>query len=208
MRTAKTIKDIVYQEIMDGILSSEYKPNEILTERELIEKYGYSKSPVREALVKLCNEHVLISHPRYGYEVVRLTNEDVRDILEYRFILESALLKKSFSTIGLAEIAELRRLDIACQDTLTENMWIHWEANTNFHLALASFANNHFAKKELEFSMLTLKRAYAQFYRKHWTTANPNDDIQYHKMIIHGLEARDLDKCLAHLQDDLNDFRF
>lgn len=208
MKATTTLADTVYQKIMNDILSSEYKANDILTERELTEKYGYSKSPVREALVKLCNEHVLISHPRYGYEVVRLTNEDVRDILEYRFILESALLRKSFSTIGTAEIAELRRLDIICQNTLTENMWIHWEANTNFHLALAAFANNHFAQKELEFSMLTLKRAYAQFYRKHWTTANPNDDIQYHKMIIHGLEACDLAKCLAHLQDDLNDFRF
>lgn len=208
MKANTTLADTVYQKIMNDILSSEYKANDILTERELTEKYGYSKSPVREALVKLCNEHVLISHPRYGYEVVRLTNEDVRDILEYRFILESALLRKSFSTIGTAEIAELRRLDIICQNTLTENMWIHWEANTNFHLALAAFANNHFAQKELEFSMLTLKRAYAQFYRKHWITANPNDDIQYHKMIIHGLEACDLDKCLGHLQDDLNDFRF
>ena len=53
MRASKTIKDIVYREIMNGILSSEYKPNDILTERELTEKYGYSKSPVREALVAL-----------------------------------------------------------------------------------------------------------------------------------------------------------
>lgn len=208
MRASKTIKDIVYQEIMNGILSSEYKPNDILTERELTEKYGYSKSPVREALVKLCNEHVLISHPRYGYEVVRLTDEDVKNILEFRFILESALLKKSFDSIGPNEIAELRRLDVACQNTLKENMWIHWEANTNFHLALASYSNNIFAQKELDLSMLTLKRAYAQFYWKHWTTAHPSDDIKYHKMIIQSLEDRDLGQCLVHLKDDLNDFRF
>ncbi|MDE6937949.1 MAG: GntR family transcriptional regulator, partial [Lachnospiraceae bacterium] len=96
---------------MNGILSLEYKPNDILTERELIEKYGCSKSPVRDALVTLCNEHVLISHPRYGYEVVRLTQEDVRYILEYRLLLESALLGSSYASIGPPEIDELIRLD-------------------------------------------------------------------------------------------------
>lgn len=99
MKTANTLKDTIYQKIMNGILSLEYKPNDILTERELIEKYGCSKSPVRDALVTLCNEHVLISHPRYGYEVVRLTQEDVKYILEYRLLLESALLGSSYARI-------------------------------------------------------------------------------------------------------------
>ncbi len=43
MKTNCTIKDTVYKNIMNSIISSEYKPNDIITERELIEKYGCSK---------------------------------------------------------------------------------------------------------------------------------------------------------------------
>lgn len=207
MKKNNTLKDIVYQNIMNGILSSEYKPNDIITERELIEKYGCSKSPVRDALVTLCNENVLISHPRYGYEVVRLTSLDIQNILEYRFILEGSLLEKCCSDITPAQINELRHLDAVCESTLKENMWKHWEANTQFHLTLASYSNNQFAQRQLNYAMLTLKRAYAQFYWQKWITDNPNDDVRFHENIIKSLETNNLEQCLSYLQSDLNDFR-
>ena len=206
MKTANTLKDTIYQKIMNGILSLEYKPNDILTERELIEKYGCSKSPVRDALVTLCNEHVLISHPRYGYEVVRLTQEDVKYILEYRLLLESALLGSSYASIGPPEIDELIRLYALCRKTLDENMWTHWEANTKFHLTLASYQGNPFTIRQLESAMLTLKRAYAQFYLNTWTTSNPNNDVRYHETLIKGLKNHDKDLCMSALRDDLTDF--
>lgn len=201
-----TLKDAVYQKIMNGILSDEYKPNQIITERELIEKFGCSKSPIREALITLCNENVLLSHPRYGYEVVRITSDDVNNILEYRYILEGSLLKKYYTAIGEEQIHELRRLDEVCVKTLEIDMWTHWEANTRFHLALASYSKNIYAAKQLSAAMTALKRAYAQFYWQKWTTANPNDDVRFHEDLIHSLETGALDKALVFLQNDLNDF--
>lgn len=201
-----TLKDTVYQKIMNGILSDEYKPNQIITERELIEKFGCSKSPIREALITLCNENVLLSHPRYGYEVVRITSDDVNNILEYRYILEGSLLKKYHTAIGDEQILELRRLDDVCVKTLEIDMWTHWEANTRFHLALASYSKNYYAVKHLSSAMTALKRAYAQFYWQKWTTANPNDDVRFHESLIQSLENRELDQALNFLQKDLNDF--
>ena len=206
MKGNDTLKDTVYKKIMSGIFSNEYKPNQIITERELIEKYGCSKSPVRDALITLCNENVLVSHPRYGYEVVRITEEDVRNILEFRFILEGSLLKNYYDKIGSDDIRELRRLDSLCGKTLREDMWKHWEANTQFHLTLASYSNNMYAKKQLAEAMTTLKRAYTQFYWQSWTSANPNDDVRFHEEMIQSLEKKDLEKALSYLQQDLNDF--
>ena len=208
MKANRTIKDTVYQNIMNSIISSEYKPNDIITERELIEKYGCSKSPVRDALIALCNEKVLISHPRYGYEVVRLTGDDIRNILEFRFALEGFLLEKSFSSITSDDLNELRRLDELCEQTLKESMWTHWEANTQFHLKLASFSHNTYALEQLSAAMTRLKRAYAQFYWENWTTATPNNDVRFHENIIQELEHGNVQKCISYLKDDLNDFGF
>ena len=206
MKGNNTLKEIVYHKILNGILSDEYKPNQIITERELVEKFGYSKSPVREALLTLCNENVLLSHPRYGYEVVRITSDDVNNILEYRYILEGSLLRKYHEAVGEEQIQELRLLDKVCVATLEKDMWTHWEANTRFHLALASYSKNAYAVKQLSSAMTALKRAYAQFYWQKWTTVNPNDDVRFHEDLIQCLEKGELDRALSCLRNDLNDF--
>ena len=68
MKTKKTLKETVvegiYREIEEGI----YKPNDIIHEGEIMEKYAMSKSPVREALIELCKDNVLKSIPRVGQE--------------------------------------------------------------------------------------------------------------------------------------------
>lgn len=93
MKQKNSLKSIVYQETLDGIIRGEYKANQIINEQELVEKFGFSKAPIREALLSLCNEGVLHNIPRYGYEVVRLTSEDAAFILRYRFHLEGGFLK-------------------------------------------------------------------------------------------------------------------
>ena len=75
MNNPVSLKDSIYKAIMQDILSYEYKPNDILNEKALVEKYGCSKSPVREALLELCADNVLRSIPRYGYEVIRVTRD-------------------------------------------------------------------------------------------------------------------------------------
>ena len=61
----KNLKEIVYDSVLNSIYSSEYRANEIITETSLIQKYGYSKSPIREALTALCHEGVLKNIPRW-----------------------------------------------------------------------------------------------------------------------------------------------
>ena len=63
----ETLKERVYRGIYEAVTNGEYRPNDILTENQMIEKFGVSKSPVREALVELCKDGVLINIPRMGY---------------------------------------------------------------------------------------------------------------------------------------------
>ena len=71
-KTKESLKTQIYNAILDHIFSGEFKPGQILNEKELVEKFGCSKAPVREALIALCSDNVLRSFPRYGYEIIRL----------------------------------------------------------------------------------------------------------------------------------------
>ena len=79
--------------------NGEYRPNDILTENQMIEKFGVRKSPVREALVELCKDGVLINIPRMGYQVRAVTLKEIMDILEFRVDVEVGGLRKSFPVL-------------------------------------------------------------------------------------------------------------
>lgn len=206
MKEKETLKNLVYRSILQGILADEYKPNQIITEKELVEKYGYSKSPIREALIALCNEGVLVSHPRYGYEVIRLSRDNVDDIMEYRYILESGVIRDYIERIRPQDLKRLIELNEACVTSLSEDVWAHWEANTEFHLALASFTNNHFLRKQLKQAMCVLKRAYAQYYWQEWSKLDRKNDVRFHDELIEHLKEKNLDAALLCLKEDLADF--
>ena len=90
MRTI--LKEQVYQSILEDLFQGNIGSGEILNEKNLMEKYQCSKSPVREALMALCADGVLNNIPRYGYEVVQYSTDDIYDMLAFRFILERAVL--------------------------------------------------------------------------------------------------------------------
>ena len=85
----ESLKNMVYQAILNGIFTDEYKPNQIINEQELVQKFGCSKTPIREALVTLCNEGILRSFPRFGYQVVSVSREEAQNILDFVSFLKA-----------------------------------------------------------------------------------------------------------------------
>lgn len=206
LKGKSSLKNIVYQQTLDGIIQGEYKANQIINEAELVEKFGFSKSPVREALISLCNDGVLKNIPRYGYEVVRLTGRDADEILRFRFLLESGFLRECYASITAAQLAELYRLDDLCNASV-EDMWLHWEHNVNFHLYLLSCSGNTYAWDQLKRSMSILKRAYAQFYWDKWDKEYNPIDMRYHRDILSCIEKKDIEGAVEKLELDLREFR-
>lgn len=201
----KTLKDIVYDSILESIYASEYQPDEILTESDLIQRFGYSKSPIREALTALCHEGVLRNIPRCGYQVIPMTFQDIYQILQYRLVLESGMIR-----VGLEHMDEtfFKKLeDIIASDTQdTEDIRTHWIYNRDFHVALISAAKNPYACDQLYNTMMTLYRAYAQI---HWPTTKEYfklDDVKYHTKIIEALKDKDIETAIEYLRRDFEDF--
>ncbi len=201
-----SLKNIVYQKTLDGIIQGEYKADQIINESELVEKFGFSKSPVREALISLCNDGVLRNLPRYGYEVIRLTGKDAEEILRFRFLLESGFLRDCCASITQQQLGELYRLDDLCNASV-DDMWLHWEFNTNFHLELLSCARNAYAWDQLKRSMGILKRAYAQFYWDKWAKGYNPLDMRHHRAILDCIEKKDIEGAVENLELDLREFK-
>lgn len=206
MKRETSLKDNLYTEILGSILRGEYRPNQIINERELTERYGCSKSPVREALIALCNDYVLRSIPRYGYEVIPLSRQDVDDMLRTRYMLEGSILKLTYDQFTPGQLKKLAQLDEAC--TTNEScVWRHWESNTMFHNYLISVGQNNYAQSILAQTMRRLKRAYSQFFIDQLDEMLAlSYDTERHQQIIDALARKDCDAALLALKEDLQCF--
>lgn len=200
------LKAKIYKEVFEGIIKGEYGPDDVLSEKSLVEKFGVSKSPVREALIELCNEGVLRSIPRYGYEVIRLTDRNVEDIKQFRIVLECGSLDRNWDLITPEMIRLLQ--GVASYTSLGGefNALTHWEKNSDFHLKLISFYNNQYIYQSLKSSLQVLNRAYAQFYWDRWHKTMFVSSSDRHRQTIQCMIEGDREGAIRSLQNDISGF--
>ena len=106
-----SLSDRAYEAIRDGILFHVFEPGTIITEGALGDRYGIGKTPVREALVKLEQEHLVESRPRKGYEVAPLTLARARDMFLVRRLLEPPAARLAAQHgIDATELATVERI--------------------------------------------------------------------------------------------------
>ncbi len=152
MKVASNLKDFVYKSIESDILAGNLHSGDIINEKDLVEKYGVSKSPVRDALIALCADGILKSIPRYGYEIITYSVDGVYSMLQFRFVLESGFISRKIDTLTERQLAELEQLNEDCKND-ERTPFEHWAANETFHLKLMSFWHNDYALQELRLTM-------------------------------------------------------
>ncbi len=100
MKQFKTtsLADQVFDKLENDIIQGVYPKGEILTELKLVEQLGVSRTPIRESLRRLEQEH-LIEDTGKGSRVIGISEEDVHDIMEIREKIEG--LASYYATVNL-----------------------------------------------------------------------------------------------------------
>ena len=114
------LRDVVFKTLRQAILKGELEPGERLMEIQLAERLGVSRTPIREAIRKLELEGLVLMIPRRGAEVAKISEKNLRDVLEVRRSLE--------------ELA----IDLACQRIQEEELETLREAQKEFAAAIAA----------------------------------------------------------------------
>lgn len=133
-----------YAEIRRRILDNEYAPAQQVLESELATELGMSRTPLREALVRLQNENFVELVPRHGMRVVPLSLQGLRDMYEVLTALELAAIERLARDHPGARV--LAPLDAALDemDTALEardlDAWVR--ADERFHRTLLDLCGN------------------------------------------------------------------
>ena len=204
-----TAKERVYLRLYDEILDGVFSPDDILTEGRLIERYGLSKSPVREALVQLTAENVLASIPRLGYKIVPITEQDVQNATQVRLDLELAAFRRLEAQKVPAILARIHSLNIDWQTSASApglfSLRDRWRHNALFHTTLTASGGNELAA-QIVGQMIRLEfRAYAQMLRipENRMRFFASSPTKQHFAIEQALGSADFEGAAAALEKDI-----
>jgi DNA-binding GntR family transcriptional regulator len=106
----RQLKDTVYVQLRDDIVNGVLPPGAVLREAELAARFGVSKTPLRDALVRLQKDGFVDIPPYRSAVVVGYSRTDLREIYELRELLEGACARQAAFHISVDALAELSRI--------------------------------------------------------------------------------------------------
>ena len=164
---SKSLKAQIHEKILKKIVSNEFVPEELLVESQLVKMFNVSRSPVREALIELCSANILRNISRAGYQIIRISEKDLRDALQFRLLLEVESLKLGFPKITKNIISDLKTLAAKSDDVRnlgleTDEVSEKMKLNNQFHLAINRISGNNLITKALDSTLDLLWRGIVQ----------------------------------------------
>ena len=152
MRKASTIKnnprislvESAYKELKRRVVENVYAPNRRFLEQELAEDLGMSRTPVREALIRLEKDGLIELIPRQGMRVLPLSIEDMKNIYEALTYLEPAAAEMfAKRKPGNEELIPLKQAVLDMEQALVDHNLDNWaEADERYHRYLLEHCGN------------------------------------------------------------------
>lgn len=202
----QSLKAKIYDKILKKIVNNEFAADELLVESKLVNMFDVSRAPVREALIELCSANIIRNIPRAGYQIIRISEKDIRDALQFRLMLELEGLRLGFPKIDKSIISNLKIL--AAKSDEVRNLGLETDAvsekmklNNQFHIAISSIFGNGLITKALDSTLDLLWRGLVQIMIHE--NKIPVPESTYHSSIVKAMETGDLEAAVKNLTDDI-----
>src|SRR6476620_3987905 len=110
IRRYATTPDLIAETLRDDILRGAIPPGAALRQEEPADRFGVSRLPVRDALLRLEAQGLVHVYPNRGAFVISLSADEVRDIFELRLLLEGDIIERA---VPRTTADDWRRIDSA-----------------------------------------------------------------------------------------------
>lgn len=167
----------IYTTLKDMIQFLELKPGQAINEAQLCEQLGVSRTPVREALIRLADEKLICFYPQSGTYVTRIDVDYIRELSLMRSLLERNIILGICGKVKLQqEFEEVMFLEKLATDRHSIREAIH--LNDMFHFKLFDIAGHGVIWQQIQssrshytrYNMLTmsLEDRLEHIHEEHW----------------------------------------
>ena len=207
VRTSRLYEQIV-QQIEESVLKGVLKAGDQLpAERDLAQRFGVSRTAVREAVKALREKGLVEAYSGRGTFITDGTSQAIRQSLglmvkigqpsgsihlaEVRAILEPEIAALAATRIQEQHLTLMREA-VALMDRAQEDPEAYIEADLDFHLALAEAADNPLILSLLDSIVALLREQRIRIFQ---VEGGPSRGQYHHKRILHAVEQRNPEKA-------------
>lgn len=197
---SRTVKSQLVDVIQQAIVSGKFKPGERLNESKLARHYKVSRIPVREALLQLHEQGLVMNSPRRGMFVTLLSEEECAKINSLRIILEAEALKlcraRFTSTFDKHLTGLVQEMEYWKSGSEIEAAAL----DLKFHRAIWAHSGNGYLEKVLNSLVPILFAHQAMDYMKHSPKSWPLDHHRPLLKVVQGKSRHSPEEAMvAHL---------
>ncbi|PRY26520.1 DNA-binding GntR family transcriptional regulator [Aliiruegeria haliotis] len=202
-RTAVPMRQRVHDTIRDHIISLDWEPGLRVSEKDVAEQLGVSRSPVREAFIRLSEEGLMEIRPQSGSYVSEISFDKVYESLMLRRALEMAVAAEAAEKRTAFDLVRLNDL-VADQVAASEagDRARFFELDQQFHRALTEIARMPSAVRLIRMIRGAVDRV--QRMRISRGESRHVQVIEAHRAIVDAIEARDAAAASAAMDAHLN----
>lgn len=188
----RSLSLVAYDEIKTMILNLTLKPGSSITEMWLIERLQMSRTPIREALYRLQQEHFVELTPRKGWFISEMKLQDIHELYVIREALEGISARYAATRISDDELQKMESYLNSLENLLEEDEESVDDPGDSIHQLIAQHCGNALIN---EVMVIHLER----LHMFHLITSSlPGRKLQSwreHKEIFFALKARDGDRA-------------
>ncbi len=144
MKENKSLRENIYNKILEKITNGEISPGEKLNERQIAKEFSVSRTPVREAFAQLEKMGIVVSNLRTGTVVKKTTVEQFEEISEIVSVLEAYAIEIAVEKgVKKKDLAYIKRLHQEMKKSVEEKNYLQYtKTNITFHEFLVKISGN------------------------------------------------------------------
>jgi DNA-binding GntR family transcriptional regulator len=178
----------IVESITTAVVERRLMPGTKLSEQQIADIFGVSRTVVRQALNQLSRDHLVTLEPARGAFVAMPSVDEARQVFEVRAMLEAALVKQLCARITDAQVAELREHLAAERDAVRRtDVSGRTRLLADFHVVLARMLGNEVLAQLLA-DLLSRSQLISLMYQSSHSAEHSQDE---HVLIVDALERRD-----------------
>lgn len=190
--------------VKNALLNGDLEYGVLYTENQLARSLGVSRTPVREAVMELASLGMITILPRRGFHLNVFTAQDIEEIYELRWMLESSAVRKLTATPEKFDFARLESMVKAQRGSLdTRNKEEYISTGQGFHRELIELCNNKHLLRIYESIGDTIHMAWMQAVAHQRRTSSDvvDDHGKLLALICGGKTEEALELLAAHLDN-------
>jgi DNA-binding GntR family transcriptional regulator len=188
------VSNWVTSRLREAILSGAFEPGEKLSQDRIADDFKVSRTPVREAMKVLAAEGFVEIQSYRGVYIPEISARDVKDVFEFRWIIEPEITRQSTPLISqetIDSVSSLLDQSVSTDGSILDHNY--YDIDKQFHDAIVKYCQNRLLLETLE--KINYRIVRVRNFAIHQPGTHLNHSHQEHIQILNAIRRRDADEA-------------